>query len=177
MFIKSMNVFTSALVTIIICVPVIGKFISLSIASPQSQSNIKLIKNMLRELSSDELKGKCWLKQIDLNNDGKKEVFIRRVDDFCGGVGRCSIWIGKPQTNKFETVLDGISTSPDFAVLSTRTQGWKDIATRSYLGKEFWTVWKFDAGEYKVVSNRNISSIPSSQVLKSKPCSEAISSK
>jgi hypothetical protein len=149
--------------------------LSLLKAEKKSPSNTDLIRDILKDLSRNDLVEKCSINQVDLNSDGKKEVFIRRIDEYCGGAGRCSIWIGKNQGNKFESVLDGISTSPDFAVLNTKTKGWKDVATRSYLGEESWTIWKFDGSEYKVVSSRKINSIPVKQISKSSPCSEVIS--
>jgi hypothetical protein len=149
--------------------------VSITKAEKQPPSNTNLIREILKDSSNNDLTNKCSINQIDLNGDGTMEVFIRRIDENCGGVGRCNIWIGKRQKNKFKSILDGISTSPDLAVLKTKTKGWRDIATRSYLGKEFWTVWKFDGREYKVVSQRKINSIPTKQISKSRPCLAVIS--
>jgi hypothetical protein len=133
------------------------------------------IKGVLGDLSDSELKEKCRFRQVDLNGDGKKELFVRRVNDSCGGGGRCGIWGGRLQSNRFLTILDGTSTSSDFVVLNTKTNGWKDIATRSYLGEEFWSVWKFDHKRYNVVDKKGIGSIPSSKIIQSRACSELVS--
>jgi hypothetical protein len=134
---------------------------------------IASLKSLFDNLSADVLENKCYAKQIDLNKDGKNEVFIRTTEAAsCGGSGRCSFTIERQQGNRYQTILSGITTSPDFAVLGSQTNGWRDIATRSYLGKEFWSVWKFDGKEYKVVSQRDISSISNSKITKSKPCSK-----
>jgi hypothetical protein len=135
------------------------------------------LKSLFNDLSSDDLKNRCYVKQIDLNRDGKKEVFIRRVDNLCGGAGRCSISIVKEQGNGYQTILSGMATSPDFAVLSSDNNGWKDVATRSYLGKEFWSIWRFDGKQYQVVSQKDINTISSSKIIKSTPCSKVFSNK
>ena len=136
------------------------------------------LKSLFDNLSADVLENKCYAKQIDLNKDGKDEVFIRTTEAAsCGGGGRCSFTIERRQGNKYQTILGGITTSPDFAVLGSRTNGWRDIATRSYLGKEFWSVWKFDGKEYRVIAHKDIESISNSKITKLKPCSEIFSNK
>jgi hypothetical protein len=142
------------------------------------RSKTASLKSLFDDLSADALENKCDAKQIDLNKDGKDEVFIRTTEaPSCGGGGRCSFTIDRRQGNKYQTILSGITTSPDFAMLGTQTNGWRDIATRSYLGKEFWSVWKFDGKEYKVVSQKDIGSISNSKITKSKPCSKILSGK
>ncbi len=142
------------------------------------RSKTASLKSLFDNLSADVLENKCYAKQIDLNKDGKDEVFIRTTEAAsCGGGGRCSFTIERRQGNKYQTILGGITSSPDFAVLGSRTNGWRDIATRSYLGKEFWSVWKFDGKEYRVVSQKDIGSISNSKITKSKPCSEILSGK
>lgn len=146
-------------------------------AKPNKQSNTALLKSLFSNLSDDVLKNKCDVKQIDLNKDGKDEIFIRTTEAAsCGGSGRCSFTIERRQENRYQTILSGITTSPAFAVLGSQTNGWRDIATRSYLGKEFWSVWKFDGKEYQVVGQRGIDSISNGNIVKSKSCSEVLSS-
>jgi hypothetical protein len=140
------------------------------------QSKAASLKFLFDNLSADDLKNRCHASQIDLNRDGRKEISIRRIDSLCGGSGRCSISINKQQNSGYQTILRGVATSPDFVVLSSQTNGWRDIATRSYLGKEFWAVWKFDGKEYQVVAQKDIRSIPNSKITKSKPCSKIFSS-
>jgi hypothetical protein len=133
------------------------------------------IKGVLGDLSDSDLKEKCRFRQVDLNGDGRKELYVRRVNGSCGGGGRCGIWVGRLQSNQFLTILDGTSTSSDFVVLNTKTNGWKDIATRSYRGEEFWSVWKFDNRRYNVVGKKGMDSIPSSKIIQSRACSELVS--
>jgi hypothetical protein len=129
------------------------------------------LKSLFEDLSNEDLRNKCTARQINLDGDNQKEIFIRlTTSGSCGGSGRCPISIVKRKNDAYQTVLNGISTSGDFAIFNARTNGWKDIATRSSLGKEFWSVWKFNGKEYQVASQKNIESISSNKIIRSKPC-------
>lgn len=90
---------------------------------------------------------------IDLNNDGMKEIIIKRKN-ICAN-GECdNIWILEKQKNgQLNIILDDMATSVE--IKKTQTNGYLDFVTgfRSPLGDSYgFTFYKFDGEQYSMRS-------------------------
>lgn len=81
--------------------------------------------------------------EVDLNGDGKPEVFAYVTDeDFCGS-GGCLLYVLSPQTGGYRVVMRATVSRLPINLLPTSTGGWRDIGVtvvgggiaRSYMAR------------------------------------------
>lgn len=64
---------------------------------------------------------------VDLNGDGRPEVFVYVTDqDYCGS-GGCVLLVLSPQKDGFRVVLHSTVTQRPIRLLPTSTRGWRDV--------------------------------------------------
>ena len=90
----------------------------------------------------DSTERKFSLQEIDLNNDGKKEVFINFSTPYFCGSGGCSLLLLNSDLgiiNRFTVTETPLYISPDYK------NGWKVILVKS---KGKWKALEYEKGKY-----------------------------
>jgi hypothetical protein len=95
-------------------------------------------------------------KNVDLNNDGKKEIIIRGIEGswMCGGTGNCGEWIFEKIGKDYRQLLNASALSLN--VKKEKTRNYNDIFTKYHMsaGETYETTYKFNGNKY-VESNCN----------------------
>ena len=94
----------------------------------------------LRAISEDQRK--FQIHQIDLNNDGKKELFVNFITSYFCGTGGCSLLL---LNDKIEPITKFTVTRTPLYVEQSTENGWRPILTQSE-GK--WRKLTFKDGSY-----------------------------
>lgn len=107
--------------------------------------------------------------EVDLNNDGNKEVIVYTAGVHCGAY-ECpvSIFTSSATAYRLIGIIASQSNDGQIAVLSSRSNGWFDIATLVYdsqQGRSNWKLNRFNGSSYEN-TYRNLSSTPSQIVLR-----------
>src|ERR1700741_3746448 len=64
---------------------------------------------------------------VDLNGDGRNEVFAYLTDQSYCGSGGCTLLVVSPQARGYRVVLRSTVTQLPISLLPTSTRGWRDI--------------------------------------------------
>lgn len=94
----------------------------------------------LRAISGDQRK--FQLAQIDLNNDGKNEIFVNFTSTYFCGSGGCTLLLLNDQ---LEPVTEFTVTRTPLYVEKTVKNGWRTILTNS---GEKWRKLEYENGSY-----------------------------
>ncbi|HAZ49546.1 MAG TPA: hypothetical protein DDW76_10205 [Cyanobacteria bacterium UBA11369] len=105
--------------------------------------------------------------EVDLNNDGNKEVIVYTASFRCG-THECPVYIFTRSGTGYRLIGTTASESNNgqIAVLSSRSNGWLDIATSVYdaQGRK-WKLHRFNGSSYQN-TYQNLNSTPSQIVLR-----------
>lgn len=85
-----------------------------------------LTEDDLRAIPKDDRK--FQLSQIDLNNDGEKEVFVNFINSYFCGTGGCSILL---LNNKIEPITKFTVKNTPLYINQSVENGWRTIMTQS----------------------------------------------
>ena len=92
----------------------------------------------------------------DLNQDGKKEIFIRgSITEFCGGVGNCMFWTLEKRSRGYKILI----SSTDYVdrsgmgeqIRKTFSKGYSDILLKGHFSaaETSFSYYKFDGRRYR----------------------------
>jgi len=96
------------------------------------------------------------VREIDLNQDNKKEILIRGKNfNLCSAVGNCAFWIYEKKNGKFNELLYStdyidVTESPN-QVKKTKTNNYFDILLKSHwsAADTEYSTYKFNGKKYK----------------------------
>jgi hypothetical protein len=110
-----------------------------------------------------------FLTEVDLNNDGNKEVVVYTAGLHCG-TSECPVYIFRRSGNSYLLIgrTGAISNGGQIAVLPSRSNGWYDIATLVYNPQQRTANWKLHRFNGKSYQNtfQNLSSKPNQIILR-----------
>jgi len=135
---------------------------------------VRAIKNSLpikldRELSD---RTRYYFSEVDLNNDRKKETVVYVYGAFCG-MWECPVYIFTKTGSTYRLIGKTAAMTGDtgarVAVLSSKTNGWLDIATLVYdphtTQTANWKLHRFNERSYQN-SSQNLSETPRRIILR-----------
>lgn len=108
--------------------------------------------------ASLDCKDMLEIKQIDLNEDGNKEILLRGKN-LCSAVGNCPYWIYQKQGKSYQKLLsdtDYIDVSKlGEQMLKTKSNGYHDILLKGHLSASdtSYAFYKFDGKKYRLNKN------------------------
>jgi hypothetical protein len=110
-----------------------------------------------------------FLAEVDLNNDGSKEVVVYTAGPHCG-TSECPVYIFRKSGNSYLLIgrTGAMSNGGQIAVLPSRSNGWRDIATLVYNPQQRTANWKLHRFNGKSYQNtfQNLSSKPNQIILR-----------
>lgn len=135
-----------------------------------NSSLVSAIKNSIgNNLSNFFDKVEYFAAEVDLNSDGTKEVIVYTASPRCGA-WECPVDIFKKSGSGYHLIgkTAAASNEAQIAVLSSKSNGWLDVATLVYNSQEMksnWKLHKFNGSEYKNTF-QNLTSTPSQIILR-----------
>lgn len=107
--------------------------------------------------------------EVDLNNDGNKEVVVYTAGLHCG-TSECPVYIFRRSGNSYLLIgrTGAISNGGQIALLPSRSNGWYDIATFVYNPQQRTANWKLHRFNGKSYQNtfQSLSSKPNQIILR-----------
>jgi hypothetical protein len=88
--------------------------------------------------------------EIDLNQDGNKEMVLRTDAFYCGATGNCRTWVVRKR-KRYEILFDA-GVIEKIEATNRRTNDFRDLQTRYRLGlyDRALTTAKFDGKKYRI---------------------------
>ncbi|MRM84171.1 hypothetical protein [Riemerella anatipestifer] len=103
-------------------------------------NNSFLTKEDAKTITPEDKKFK--LAQVDLNNDGKNEIFVHLTSSYFCGSGGCTVLLLQ---NDLKPITTFTVTTPPFWVQSKEENGWKVLSVQD---REGWKTLTFSNGTY-----------------------------
>jgi len=84
----------------------------------------------------------------DLNNDGKEEIFVRRVAD-CPFLINCGLWIFETNKNKYQMIFNAKEIER-FSIEKSKSKSYSDIQSRTHQTgtSHYYQSFKFNGKRY-----------------------------
>lgn len=127
-------------------------FLTIKYITSEKEKDTRLEKAIIKafDLSQDEGKVRYYYNNIDLNDDGKPEVFVYLVGPFVCGTGGCSAAIFKQENGEYKLLSKFSLVNNPIIISDNKTNGYKDIIMDVYGGgiESFFAKLKFDGIKY-----------------------------
>ncbi|HQU82235.1 MAG TPA: hypothetical protein PKY59_03880 [Pyrinomonadaceae bacterium] len=95
------------------------------------------------------------IKEIDLNRDGKTEIFLSGKNNLCSAVGNCAFWIFAKDKKGYKKLLYATDYNElekfGTQIKNSKTNGFPDILLKGHLtaSDTSYETYKFDGKKYK----------------------------
>ncbi|GAA0742432.1 hypothetical protein [Clostridium oceanicum] len=127
-------------------------FSSLKYICSETKRDIKLEKALIKEfdLQGNEDKVKYYYNKVDLNGDGKKEIFAYLVGPFVCGSGGCSAAIFEEKLGEYKLLSRFSLVNNPVIISNNKTKGYKDIIMNVSGGgvESFFALLKYNGTKY-----------------------------
>ncbi len=127
-------------------------FSALKYICSETKRDIKLEKALIKEfdLQGNEDKVKYYYNKVDLNGDGKKEIFAYLVGPFVCGSGGCSAAIFEEKLGEYKLLSRFSLVNNPVIISNNKTKGYKDIIMNVFGGgvESFFALLKYNGTKY-----------------------------
>ncbi|RBW67451.1 tetratricopeptide repeat protein [Bacillus taeanensis] len=118
----------------------------------ETQRDIKLEKALIKEFQLDKYqeRARYYYNKVDLDEDGKPEIFAYLVGSYLCGTGGCSAAIFKEKNENYHLLARFSIVNNPVIISDSKTRGYKDIVMNVYGGGivPFFARLKYDGTTY-----------------------------
>lgn len=123
----------------------------------EEKSNEKLEKKIIEELNLTHTQAeetKYYYNYVDLNGDGKEEIFVELAGPYTSGSNGNTAFIFKENNGELEKINNFISVSNPVIISNEKSNGWNDIIFEYSASKTppKYIALKYDGNKYSDIS-------------------------